>query len=176
MRDLCLHAPPAWARTCHDALHHRDEVRRLAEGGRVVIFILQSRQTGCRSQGGSGGWSAIPCWHQTGAGHGWHEGTLAPMYNWSQAGVMWGQAPLWLSYSSRRWDRPWGSMWGSGRDGEDQGDGERRQQSGLPTTPSPCSPVGLPEEAELRAYSSSPSSSAPRRGCLLRLSSSALPR
>lgn len=50
---------------------------------------------------------------------------------------MGGQVPLWLSYGSRRWDRPWGNMWGSGREGEDRGDGERRQQSGLPTTPGP---------------------------------------
>lgn len=36
---------PAGARTCHDVLHHRDEVGRPAEGGRVVVLVLDGRDT-----------------------------------------------------------------------------------------------------------------------------------
>lgn len=32
--------------TCHDVLHHRNEVGRLAEGGRVVVLVLEGRHTG----------------------------------------------------------------------------------------------------------------------------------
>lgn len=63
---------PSWARTCHDILHHGDEVGRLAEGGRVVVLILEEKQTGFRNQGGSGGWLAVPGRHEGEAGHSWH--------------------------------------------------------------------------------------------------------
>ena len=49
--------------TCHDVLHHRHKVGRLAEGGGVVVLILERKRTGFRNQGGSldrslqGGWT-----------------------------------------------------------------------------------------------------------------------
>lgn len=55
--------PSRLGRTCHDVLHHGDEVGRLAEGGRVVILILERNDKDCRSQGGNRGWSAVPGGH-----------------------------------------------------------------------------------------------------------------
>lgn len=47
---------PRWGYTCHDVLHYRDKVGRLAEGGRVVVFILKRKKidAGAREAVGAG--------------------------------------------------------------------------------------------------------------------------
>lgn len=69
-----LNAVPAGlpdpGRTCHDVLHHRYKVGRLAEGGGVVVLILERKRTGFRNQ------EAVWIGHCREAGHGWHQGAL----------------------------------------------------------------------------------------------------
>lgn len=38
---FCVLSVPCPTCTCHDVLHHRHEVGGLAEGGRVVVLILE---------------------------------------------------------------------------------------------------------------------------------------
>lgn len=44
-RVYSLPSAPDPSCTCHDVLHHGNEVGRLAEGGRVVVLILEGKHT-----------------------------------------------------------------------------------------------------------------------------------
>lgn len=110
---------PDLGHTCHDVLHHRDEVGRLAEGGRIVILILERKCTGFRNQGGSLDWSLQGGWTR-----------LAPRSSadlcvMEPGGVSRGnQVTHQLGYSSQWQDRPWRDLWESRTDGDGQSDGE----------------------------------------------------
>lgn len=42
---ICALSAPCPTCTCHDVFHHRNKVGRLAEGGRVVVLILEGKHT-----------------------------------------------------------------------------------------------------------------------------------
>lgn len=101
----CLPSP---GRTCHDVLHHGYEVGRLAEGGRVVVLILEQKRDTLQEPGRHSGLVGIA---------GWHRGALASMYNQSQVGC----------HRVARWPPSWATVQG-GRIGFGETCGVRKGQ------------------------------------------------
>lgn len=145
--ECCGCWPPDPGHTCHDVLHHRHKVGRLAEGGVVVLILERNGQaSGTRKPGlvtagrldtaAPRNSADLSVTEPGGVSRG-NQVTLqlGPVHS-GRTG---------LGETCREFER---------MDGEGQSDENEWRQLGLPVTPSsPGSPVGLP--AELQVHSSS---------------------